>query len=233
MSNTLHLLTELRSRVLKSLLVLGVVFVIAALFANHVYAWLAFPLLKQLAHGPGLIATKVPAPFLIPIKSALVLSVFITIPYLLSQLWQFVAPALYAHERRLAHALLLTSVVLFYLGVCFAYFFVLPLVFKFFIAVAPSGVEVKPDITEYFSFVMRLFFAFGFAFEVPIAIVILVASGVASVKTLRRHRPYIIVGAFVVGMLLTPPDIISQVMLAVPIWLLFELGLWMTGRFSR
>ena len=231
MSDMLAYLIELRRRLIRYLLVLGVVFAVLAYFANDVYHLLAVPLLKHLPEGPGLIAIAVPAPFLIPFKSALVASIFITIPYFLYQLWCFIAPGLYRQERKLLWLLLLTSSALFYLGTLFAYFVVLPLVFQFFIAVAPAGVEVKPDIAQYFSFLMRLFLAFGFSFELPVAIVLLHSTGICSAETLAKKRPYVILGAFVLGMLLTPPDIISQILLAVPLWLLFESGVFLAKRF--
>ena len=210
---------------MRSLLIFGVVFGILSIFANKIYHLLTLPLLEHMAEGPALIATSVPAPFLVPFKSALMAALFITVPYLLYQLWMFIAPALYRNERKLLWLLLISSSLLFYFGTAFAYFIVLPLVFKFFIYIAPVGVEVKPDISQYFSFTLKIFFAFGLSFELPVAILLLVWSGVCKIDTLARKRPYVIVGAFVVGMLLTPPDVISQILLAVPIWILFEVGL--------
>lgn len=224
MNDTIRYLVELRKRLLQSILVLGAVCIVLSFYANKIYQLLAMPLLKHLA-GSGLIATAVPAPFLIPFKSALVLSVFITVPYFFYQLWQFVAPALYDHEKKIIWLLLLTSSLLFYGGTIFAYFAVLPIMFKFFIYVAPEGVEVKPDISLYFSFVMQMFFAFGLSFELPVLIVLLTKFNIFSIQSVANKRPYVIVGAFVIGMLLTPPDVISQVLLAIPLWLLFELGL--------
>jgi len=224
MSDTLSYLIELRRRLIQYLLVLGIVFAALAYFANDVYHLLTIPLLQHLPEGPGLIAISVPAPFLVPFKSALVASVFITAPYLLYQLWRFVVPGLYRHERQFVWLLLLTSSILFYIGTSFAYFVVLPLVFKFFIAVAPAGVEVQPDIAQYFSFFIRMLLAFGFSFELPILIVLLHSTGIYPVEKLTKKRPYVILGVFVVGMLLTPPDVISQILLAVPLWLLFEFG---------
>jgi len=227
MSDTVSYLIELRRRLMHYLLVLGIVFAVLAYFSNDVYHILALPLLRLLPAGPGLIAISVPAPFLVPFKSALVASIFITIPYLLYQLWHFIAPGLYRQERKLAWLLLFTSSILFYGGVLFSYFVVLPLVFQFFIAVAPVGVEVKPDIAQYFSFLMRMFLAFGFSFELPIAIVLLHSTGICTVDKLTKKRPYVILGAFVFGMLLTPPDVVSQILLAVPLWLLFEFGVFL------
>jgi len=216
---------ELRRRLLYALFAVMSVFLALCYFSNDLYYYLAIPLLKHLNVGSGLIATGIVSPFLVPLKLTLVVAIFITIPFLLYQLWAFIAPALYQQERRLVWPLLFSSSLLFYLGVLFAYFVVFPLVFGFFVNTAPKGVDVKPDISQYLDFSLRLFFAFGAAFEVPVAIILLVKTGFTSVANLRRKRPYIIVAAFVIGMLLTPPDVVSQVLLALPIWLLFELGL--------
>ena len=180
-----------------------------------------------------MIAIEVASPFLIPFKLTLFLALFIAIPFVLYQLWSFVAPGLYRHERRLVLPLLVSSTVLFYTGAAFAYFVVFPLVFAFFTSTAPEGVSVMTDISRYLDFVLTLFFAFGAAFEVPVVTVLLVWTGMVTQDDLREKRPYIIVGAFVIGMLLTPPDVISQTLLAVPIWLLFELGVYFSGWFIR
>ena len=172
-----------------------------------------------------MIATEVASPFLTPFKLSLVLAIFIAIPYILHQLWSFVAPGLYKNEKRIALPLLVSSIILFYAGIAFAYYVVFPLVFSFFTSVAPDGVTIMTDINRYLDFVLKLFFAFGIAFEIPIATVLLVWTGASDVDSLRKKRPYIIVGCFVVGMLLTPPDIISQLLLALPMWILFELGI--------
>jgi sec-independent protein translocase protein TatC len=172
-----------------------------------------------------MIATEVASPFLVPFKLTIFLALFISMPYLLYQAWAFVAPGLYRNEKRFALPLLLTSILLFYFGMAFAFFIVFPLLFGFFTSVAPSGVTVMTDISHYLDFILKLFFAFGLAFEVPIATILMVSAGIVSIESLSRKRPYIILGAFVAGMLLTPPDIISQILLAGPIWLLFELGL--------
>jgi len=177
-----------------------------------------------------MIATEVASPFMAPFKLTLFAAIFITMPYLLAQLWGFIAPGLYQQEQRLARPLLISSILLFYAGTAFAYFVVFPLIFGFFNAVTPDGVTVMTDISRYLDFVLKLFFAFGLAFEVPVATVLLIWSGFASVDTLKRNRPYVIVAAFVMGMLLTPPDVISQVLLALPIWLLFEAGLFFSHR---
>ena len=177
-----------------------------------------------------MIATEVASPFMAPFKLTLFAAIFISMPYLLAQLWGFIAPGLYQQEQRLARPLLISSILLFYAGTAFAYFVVFPLIFGFFNAVTPEGVAVMTDISRYLDFVLKLFFAFGLAFEVPVATVLLIWSGFASVETLKRNRPYVIVAAFVMGMLLTPPDVISQVLLALPIWLLFEAGLFFSNR---
>jgi len=227
MDDMIPFLIELRRRLIWMVAVFGVVFIVAAIFANSIYYWLALPILRNFSGGTGLIATAVPAPFLVPFKSAAVATLFVTMPFFLYQLWRFVAPALYNHERKLVWLLLLTSSVLFYVGVLFAYFVVLPIVFKFFLYIAPQGVEVKPDISLYFSFVLKMFLSFGVTFELPIAIMLLVWTGACEIESLKNKRPYVIVIAFVAGMLLTPPDVISQILLAIPIYLLYELGLLM------
>ena len=194
-------------------------------FANRLYALLAAPLLAQMQMGSTMIATQVASPFLTPFKLALVAAILIGMPYILYQFWAFVAPGLYRNEKRLVFPLMVSSSFLFYLGMAFAYFVVFPLMFAFFQAVAPEGVEIMTDISAYLDFVLKIFFAFGLAFEVPIATVVLVWTGFTTPESLKQKRPYIIVGAFVVGMLLTPPDMISQTLLALPVWVLFELGL--------
>ena len=223
----LHLL-ELRNRLLKSLLCLGILFLVIFPFANPLYHWLSGPLLVHLPDHSTMIAVEVVSPFLAPLKMALYAALLVGMPYLLYQIWSFVAPGLYRHEQNLAMPLLISSVVLFYAGVAFAYFVVFPLVFSFLVSVAPPGVAIMTDISKYLDFVLLMFFAFGAAFEVPIATIILIAMGATSAKQLAQKRPYIIVGAFVVGMLLTPPDVISQVMLALPMWVLFEIGIVMS-----
>jgi sec-independent protein translocase protein TatC len=189
-----------------------------------------------MAHLPedsSMIAIEVASPFLIPFKLTLFLALFLAIPFVLYQLWSFIAPGLYRHERRLVFPLLVSSTLLFYAGAAFAYFVVFPLVFAFFTSAAPEGVSVMTDISRYLDFVLTLFFAFGAAFEVPVVTVLLVWTGMVTQDQLREKRPYIIVGAFVIGMLLTPPDVISQTLLAVPVWLLFELGVYFSGWFTR
>jgi sec-independent protein translocase protein TatC len=180
-----------------------------------------------------MIATGVTSPFLVPFKLVLMLSVLLAVPYLLHQIWGFVAPGLYRHEKRLAGPLLVSSVALFYFGVAFAYFVIFPILFRFFISIAPAGVAVMTDIGQYLDFIIAIFFAFGIAFEVPVATFLLILAGVTTPDALAKKRPYIIIGAFVVGMLLTPPDVISQSLLAVPMWLLFELGLLLSRIFLK
>ncbi|NIM27370.1 MAG: twin-arginine translocase subunit TatC [Gammaproteobacteria bacterium] len=218
-------LVELRDRLLRVVLAVLVFLVVLFPFANDLYAVLAEPLLRHLPEGTSMIATQVASPFLTPFKLTLVLSIFLAMPVVLYQVWAFVAPGLYKHERRLVFPLMVTSSVLFYLGMAFAYFVVFPLMFAFFQAVAPEGVAIMTDITAYLDFVLKIFFAFGLAFEVPVATILLVWTGFTTPAALTAKRPYIIVGAFVLGMMLTPPDIISQTLLALPMWLLFELGI--------
>lgn len=226
-------LIELRDRLLRVVLFVLVVFLGLASYANEIYSLLAGPLLKHMPEHSSMIAIEVASPFFIPFKLALVVAIFISVPFILYQFWAFVAPGLYKHERRLVLPLLVASTLLFYLGVVFAYFVVFPLIFGFLTAAAPAGVTVMTDISKYLDFVLTLFFAFGVCFEVPIFTIVLVWSGLVSPKGLAEQRPYVIVGAFVIGMLLTPPDAISQTLLAVPMWLLFEIGLLFSRFFVR
>ncbi|MDR5616691.1 Sec-independent protein translocase subunit TatC [Arsenophonus sp.] len=218
-------LIELRRRILYSLFTVAVVFLALVYFSNDIYHLVAAPLIEQLPVGSRMSATDVASTFFTPIKLTFMVAVFISIPVILYQLWAFIAPALYKHERRLMLPLLVSSSVLFYLGMLFAYFVVFPLAFGFFVKTTPESVNFIPDISKYLSFVMTLFMAFGAAFEVPVAIILLCWTGVTMPDSLKRKRPYIIVGAFIVGMFLTPPDVFSQTLLAVPMYLLFELGL--------
>lgn len=227
-----HLL-DLRNRILRSLLSVLVVFLCLVWFSNDIYTFLSAPLVERMPAGATMIATDVASPFFAPIKLTLVTSVFIAVPMILYQVWAFVAPGLYKHERKMIVPLLVSSSVLFYVGVAFAYFVVFPLVFKFFTSTAPAGVQVATDIMSYLDFVLALFMAFGIAFEVPVAIILLCWTGATDSQSLREKRPYIIVAAFVVGMLLTPPDIISQTLLAVPMCLLFEVGLFFSRYYVR
>jgi len=207
-------LVEMRDRLLRAVLAVLVIFVGVFYFANDLYHIVATPLMQHLPEGASMISTKPAGTFFTPMKLSLVLSIFAAMPFILYQMWAFVAPGLYSHERKLIMPLLISSTLLFYAGMTFAYFVVFPLMFSFFIAVAPEGVTVMTDISEYLDFVLKIFFAFGVAFEVPIATILLVWIGATTPESLGEKRPYIIVGAFVVGMLLTPPDIISQTLLA-------------------
>lgn len=225
-------LVELRDRLLKAILAVGVLFLCLFAFSNDIYNWLAQPLLKYLPDGK-MIAIDVAAPFFIPFKLTLMLCVFLAIPWILYQAWAFVAPGLYNHEKKLVFPMLVSSTLLFYLGVAFAYFVVFPIVFGFFVGVAPAGVEVNTDIARYLDFVITLFFAFGIAFEVPVATVLVVAVGITTPEQLRKIRPYIIVAAFIIGMFLTPPDVISQTLLAIPMWLLYEIGIVASGLYKQ
>lgn len=226
-------LVELRDRLLRIVLAVLVVFVVLMPFANRLFTYLAGPLTKVLPDDSSLIAIEVASPFLIPFKLALVSSIFIAMPFILYQVWAFIAPGLYRHERRLALPLVVSSSILFYAGAAFAYYVVFPLVFAFLTGIAPEGVEVMTDISKYLDFVLTLFFAFGFAFEIPVATFVLVWMGLTSPDALVAKRPYVIVGVFVIGMLLTPPDVVSQTLLALPMWLLFELGIFFSRRFAR
>jgi len=218
-------LIELRDRLLRGVLAVLIIAACLLPFSNDLYHFLSEPLLRHLPETSTMIATEVASPFLIPFKLTLSVAILLAIPVLLFQLWAFIAPGLYDNERKLVFPLLFASTTLFFLGIVFAYYVVFPLVFGFLTQAAPEGVAVMTDISSYLDFVLKLFFAFGVAFEVPIATLILIWTGAATVKSLSEKRPYIIVGAFVIGMLLTPPDVISQTLLALPVWLLFELGL--------
>lgn len=227
-------LVELRDRLLR--VVLAVLLIAAALFpfANDLYILLSGPLLEHLPETSSMIATEVASPFLAPFKLTLTSAIMLAMPVMLYQVWAFIAPGLYKHEKKLLFPLMFASTTLFFLGVVFAFYVVFPVIFAFLTQAAPQGVAVMTDISSYLDFVLKLFFAFGLAFEVPIATMLMVWSGMSTRESLQAKRPYVIVGAFVVGMLLTPPDVISQTLLALPVWLLFELGLfcsrWVTVR---
>ncbi|MFU8763387.1 MAG: twin-arginine translocase subunit TatC [Haliea sp.] len=225
-------LTELRDRLLRALLAVLLVFICLFPFANEIYGFVSQPLRALLPEGATMIATEVASPFLTPFKLTLVAAIFIAIPYVLYQIWSFIAPGMYRHEKRLAIPLLVSSVLLFYAGAAFAYYVVFPLIFGFFTSVGPDDIAIMTDISSYLNFVLKLFFAFGIAFEIPIAAVILIWAGITTPEDLVKKRPYIIVGCFVFGMLLTPPDVISQALLAVPMWILFEIGVFF-GRFIQ
>jgi sec-independent protein translocase protein TatC len=226
-------LIELRSRILKALLAVFIVFLSLAYFAQDIYHFVAQPLLASMPENTSMIATDVASPFFAPFKLTLVVSFFIAIPAVLYQVWAFVAPGLYRNEKKLIAPLLFSSTLLFYAGMAFAYFVVFPIAFAFFNSVAPEGVTVSTDISSYLNFVLKLFFAFGLAFEIPVAIILMCWTGMTTADNLRKKRPYVFVGAFVVGMLLTPPDVISQTLLAVPMWLLFEVGIVIGAIYSK
>jgi len=221
-------LVELRSRLLRASLAVLLVFICLVPFAEKIFTLVADPLMAALPEDSTMIATQVASPFLTPFKTTLFVSLFIAMPAVIYQIWSFVAPGLYRKEKRFAIPMVASSALLFYLGVAFAYFVVFPLMFAFFNAVAPEGVAVMTDINNYLDFILVIFFAFGIAFEVPIATVLLVASGLTTPASLASKRPYVFLGAFVLGMLLTPPDIISQTLLAIPVYLLYEAGILMS-----
>ncbi|ERF78895.1 Sec-independent protein translocase subunit TatC [Gallibacterium anatis] len=225
-------LIELRNRILKSFICVLVVFLALVYFANDIYHIISAPLINELPQNSTMIATNIVAPFFTPIKLTAITAIFLSVPYILYQVWAFIAPALYKHEKRLIYPLLVSSTLLFYVGVAFAYYVVFPLVFAFLTKTAPESVAIATDISSYLDFVLTLFLAFGICFEVPVAIILLCWSGVVSIEDLKQKRPYILVGAFVIGMLLTPPDIFSQTLLAVPMYLLFEIGV-LFARFYR
>jgi sec-independent protein translocase protein TatC len=226
-------LAELRTRLINSLLGVTVVFLCLAPFSTEIYNLIATPLISKLPEGTSMIATEVASPFLVPFKLTMYAAIFIAMPYLLFQIWSFIAPGLYKNEKRFAIPLLISSIILFYTGTAFAFFVVFPLVFAFFASVTPEGVSMMTDIGHYLDFILKMFFSFGLAFEVPIATILLVATGIVSVEGLKEKRPYIIIGAFVIGMILTPPDVLSQFLLAMPMLVLFELGLYFSRYFVR
>jgi len=226
-------LIEMRDRLLRAVLAVVIIFIALFPWAQDLYALLAKPLLAALPAGGQMIATEVTTPFFVPIKVTMMTAFLLALPWVFYQAWAFVAPGLYQHEKRLGVPLVIASVILFALGMAFAYFLVFPVVFGFIVGVAPEGVAVMTDIGKYLDFVMTLFMAFGITFEVPVAVVLLVKMGMVSVAKLREIRSYVIVGAFVVGAIFTPPDIISQFMLAVPLWILYELGIVVASLITR
>lgn len=227
-----HLL-ELRTRVLRAIIAVFAVFVALFPFSDRLYGLLARPLVAVLPQGSSMIATDLPSTFLTPLKLTLAVALAVAIPYLLYQLWAFVAPGLYGHEKRMVFPLLVSSTALFYAGMAFAYFVIFPIVFRFFAKTAPPGVQVMTDIRSYLSFVFTLFFAFGIAFEVPVAVVLLAIMGIVEPKTLSEKRRYVVLAIFVAAAILAPPDATSMIMLAVPMWLLFEVGLFFAHRLRR
>lgn len=234
-SNEMPLLShliELRSRLLRSVLVIIVIFIGLAFFANELYEWLSRPLKETLPENSTLIAIDVTAPLFAPFKLAFVMAIFIAMPFVLHQAWLFISPGLYKHEKGFAVPLLVSSVILFYAGIAFAYFVIFPIIFSFLSGIGPQDVNYLPDINSVLSIALKLFFAFGLAFEIPIATMLLIWSGLVSHEKLSNTRPYMVVGMFVFAMLLTPPDLISQVLLAIPMWILFELGLVFARAYS-
>jgi sec-independent protein translocase protein TatC len=218
-------LVELRDRLLRALIVTCVVAIPCLYFANDLFTWLIEPLRSQLPAGSAVIATSVVAPFMTPFKLALLAAVFFAMPYLLHQLWAFVAPGLYRHERLFALPLLVSSIVLFYAGAAFAYLVVFPVMFQFFVATTPDNVQMMTDMTQYMDFVVLLFFAFGLAFEIPVATVLLVRTGLVKIEAMRKHRGYVLLGIFIIAAFITPPDAVSQSMMAVPMYVLYEAGI--------
>lgn len=227
MSLVEHLI-ELRARILHGLLVTLVIFLGLFYFANDIYEFVSAPIRAQLPPGSTMIATDITATFFAPFKLTLVVSIFLAMPFLLHQFWKFVSPGMYAHEKNLALPILVLSVLLFYAGIAFSHYVIFPLMMGFFASIGPDTITVAPDISSYLSIALKLFFAFGAAFEIPVVTMVLIWTGVTSVEALQAKRPYIVVGCFVAGMLLTPPDPFSQAMLAIPMWLLFEAGLLMS-----
>jgi sec-independent protein translocase protein TatC len=227
-----HLL-ELRDRLLRALIAVFIVFVPLVFFSNELFTFVARPLIEKLPEGTSLIATSVVAPFMTPLKLALIAAIFVAMPYVLYQVWGFVAPGLYRREKRFALPLFASSVVLFYVGVAFAYFIVFPLMFAFLTTTTPAGVRMMTDMSSYLDFTLLLFFAFGIAFEVPIAVVLLASTGLVKVETLKKNRGYVLLGIFVVAAFLTPPDAISQSFMAVPMYILYEFGILFAQYLTR
>ena len=224
-------LVELRSALLRSIIAIALFFTALFPFSDHIYSFIAAPILAVIP-GSNLIAIGVISPFLTPLKMSLILAIYLALPYLLFKIWQFIAPALYKHEKKLVLPLVISSTVLFYAGLLFAFYIVFPVIFNFLSSVGPTSVEFAPDIQYYLDFILKVSFAFGVAFEVPVATILLIMFNVTTVSQLKKNRPYIIIGAFVIGMVLTPPDVISQILIAIPIWLLFEVGLMFAPMFK-
>ena len=227
-----HLL-ELRDRLLRSLVVVGIAFLPCVFYSNDLFTFIAKPLLAKLPEGSNLIATGVMSPFTTPFKLSFFVALMLAMPFVIYQLWAFVAPGLYRNERRFAVPLLITSIVLFYVGIAFAYFFVFPVMFEFFAHTTPKGVTMMTDINNYLDFVLTMFFCFGLAFEVPVAVVLLVLMGMVRVDSLKKNRGYVLIGIFILAALLTPPDAISQCSLAIPMYLLYEGGILMARLMTR
>jgi len=226
-------LVELRDILLRSVIAILVVFISLFPFANEVYSFIAAPIINVLPEGGNIIAIGVISPFLTPLKMALIMAVYIAMPYLLYQIWKFIAPALYKREKQMVMPLVVSSTILFYTGLLFSFYVVFPVIFGFLSDIGPSTVDFTPDIQYYLDFVLKVSFAFGVAFEVPIATILLIMFGATTIENLKKNRPYVVIGAFILGMLLTPPDIISQTLIAIPMWLLFEAGLIFAPLFTR
>ncbi|KAF7767684.1 sec-independent protein translocase protein TatC [Pseudoalteromonas citrea] len=226
-------LIELRNRLMKAILSILVIFIALVYFANDIYAFVAAPLVAHLPANSTMIATDVTAPFFAPFKLTLFVALFSAVPMILHQVWSFIAPGLYKHEKRMLIPILCSSILLFYAGISFCYFVVLPIILGFFTSVGPEMMTLSPDISSYLAFALKLFFAFGVAFEIPVAIMVLCWSGATTIESLKEKRPYIVVGAFVIAMFLTPPDVLSQTLLALPMLLLFELGLILAIFYSK
>ncbi len=226
-------LVELRDILLRSVIAILVIFISLFPFANEVYSFIAAPIISVLPQGTNIIAIGVISPFLTPLKMALIMAVYIAMPYLLYQVWKFIAPALYKHEKQMIMPLVVSSTLLFYAGLLFSFYIVFPVIFGFLSSIGPSIVDFTPDIQYYLDFVLKVSFAFGVAFEVPIATILLLMFGATTIENLKKNRPYVVIGAFILGMLLTPPDIISQTLIAIPMWLLFEAGLIFAPLFLR
>jgi sec-independent protein translocase protein TatC len=226
-------LVELRDILLRSVIAILVIFISLFPFANEIYGFIAMPIINVLPQGSNIIAIGVISPFLTPLKMALIMAVYLAMPYLLYQIWKFVAPALYKREKQMIVPLVVSSTILFYAGLLFAFYIVFPVIFGFLSTIGPSIVDFTPDIQYYLDFVLKVSFAFGVAFEVPIATILLIMFGATTIENLKKNRPYVVIGAFILGMLLTPPDIISQTLIAIPMWLLFEAGLIFAPFFIR
>ena len=224
---------ELRTTALRCIISIILITIILLPFANQIYSFIATPLIAKLPEGSSMIATEVASPFFAPFKLTLFCGIFFSIPYILYQTWSFIAPGLYINERKLILPLLISSSLLFYLGIFFAYYAVFPILFAFLATTAPSNITIMTDINHYLNFILKLFFAFGISFEIPIATILLIKSNFITIEKLSSNRPYIILFAFFVGMLLTPPDVISQILLAIPIWILFEIGLVLSKYFKN
>ena len=218
-------LKELRSRIIRMFLFAGIILVCCLPFTNHIYAFVSAPLLELMPAGSSMIATEVASPFIAPLRVTIYSALIISLPYFLIELWGFISPGLYKKEKTFVGPLILSSILLFYAGIVFAYFVVSPIILNFFISSAPDSIQVMTDINKYLDFVLKLFFAFGFAFEIPIATFLVITTGLVSKERIKTMRPYLIISFFVIGMFLTPPDIFSQLFLAIPMWLLFEIGL--------